>query len=153
LSSSPDRRSFLEGIIKGSATLIAFATTLPAIGFLLRPIIAKPKKRKAKVIFKSPEDANSSTFVVARYEGLEDTAPGVFVKKGGDGAYVIISAACTHAGCSVDWKSEEKQFFCPCHQGKFDESGKNIAGPPPKPLERLTASLVDGQLYVEESEA
>ncbi len=130
MSDSPDRRKFLEGTIKGSAALIAFVTGLPAVGFLLRPIIARAEKKRSKVIFKNPDDVKASNFVIARYEGLEDTAPGVYIKKSADGTHVGFSAVCTHAGCAVEWRQEENQFFCPCHQGKFDASGKNISGPP-----------------------
>ncbi len=153
MSDSSDRRRFLEGSIKGSAAFIAFVTTLPAVGFLLRPIIARSEKKRLKVIFKSPDDANASNYVVARYEGLEDTAPGIFIKKTPEGKHVGFSATCTHAGCAVDWRQEENQFYCPCHQGKFDANGKNIAGPPPRPLDMLNLQIVDGQLFVEETEA
>ncbi len=38
---------------------------------------------------------------------------------------------------SATWTTSRRRrsFYCPCHQGWFDENGKNIAGPPPKPLE------------------
>ena len=37
--------------------------------------------------------------------------------------------------CNVAYRPAEKKFYCACHKGWFDDTGKNIAGPPPKPLE------------------
>jgi Rieske Fe-S protein len=51
------------------------------------------------------------------------------------GATLALKGVCTHMECNVSYKPEEMKFYCPCHKGWFDEAGKNIAGPPPKPLE------------------
>ncbi len=75
----------------------------------------------------------------------------------GDAAYVrrlpgrtphfqALSASCTHKGCPVAWRTAEKQFVCPCHGGKFDANGRNVAGPPPRPLSPLTVTVVKGQV-------
>src|SRR2546427_8826013 len=47
------------------------------------------------------------------------------------------SGECTHLGCNFDWSPEEKLFACPCHGGRFDRTGRNVAGPPPRPLDRF----------------
>ena len=54
-----------------------------------------------------------------------------------DGELRIFKGVCTHADCNVDWRSQSNDFFCACHEGRYDEFGKNIAGPPPRPLSRL----------------
>ena len=59
---------------------------------------------------------------------------GFYFKKA-DGTILTLKGVCSHMECNVDYKPAEKKFYCPCHQGWFDENGKNIAGPPPKPLE------------------
>ncbi len=41
-----------------------------------------------------------------------------------------------------------EQFICPCHQGIFDRTGLNIAGPPPRPLDRFEIVKRGEQLYV-----
>lgn len=45
------------------------------------------------------------------------------------------SAECTHLQCTVEHQPGNKIFFCNCHGGKYNLDGKNIAGPPPLPLE------------------
>jgi Rieske Fe-S protein len=61
---------------------------------------------------------------------------------------VAFSRRCTDLGCLVSWNKERQQFVCPCHQGVFDKTGRNIAGPPPRPLDRLEVVKRGGQLYV-----
>lgn len=44
--------------------------------------------------------------------------------------FLALSSTCPHLGCQVHWQPQENQFFCPCHNGAFDTTGKAIAGPP-----------------------
>ncbi len=44
--------------------------------------------------------------------------------------YIALSSVCPHLGCQVHWQSHKKEFYCPCHQGRFNADGVGIAGPP-----------------------
>ena len=57
------------------------------------------------------------------------------------------SLVCTHLGCTVQWQDGDRSFYCPCHDGRFDQFGEVIAGPPPLPLEQI-AVRVDGETVV-----
>ncbi len=57
------------------------------------------------------------------------------------------SLVCTHLGCIVQWQAGNKEFYCPCHDGRFDQFGEVIAGPPPVPLEQLPVT-VEGERVV-----
>ncbi len=59
---------------------------------------------------------------------------GLLFKKTG-GAISALKGVCTHMECNITYRPEERKFYCACHKGWFDENGKNIEGPPPKPLE------------------
>jgi Rieske Fe-S protein len=63
---------------------------------------------------------------------------------------LILNSRCTHLGCTVNWKPEAKAFLCPCHDAKFDENGKVLGGPPPRPLDRYSDFRVtaDGILEI-----
>src|SRR5262249_44186668 len=124
----------------------------PGVGYLLSPALSRGERRLRKVLFPNGGDFKSPTFVRARYEKQEETSPDLFVRND-KGHPLVIWARCSHASCSVDWQESDKTFVCPCHGGKFDAAGKNTAGPPPRPLERLTASVVNGALFIEEPEA
>lgn len=58
------------------------------------------------------------------------------------------SKICTHLGCEVQWNAEKKEFYCPCHEGRFDANGKNIAGPPPRPLDEFKVTKQADYIYV-----
>lgn len=57
------------------------------------------------------------------------------------------SLVCTHLGCNVQWEGDKKEFYCPCHDGRFDEFGDVLAGPPPIPLEQIPVS-VEGETVI-----
>ena len=71
----------------------------------------------------------------------------ILVLKTQDGV-AAFSRRCTDLGCLVSWNKEREQFICPCHQGTFDKNGVNIAGPPPRPLDRFQIIKRGEQLYV-----
>lgn len=54
-----------------------------------------------------------------------------------DGELRVFKGVCTHADCNVAWRFSHNDFYCACHEGRYDEFGTNIEGPPPRPLTRL----------------
>ncbi len=73
----------------------------------------------------------------------------IWVVRNTEGIFVI-SAICTHLGCTPDWKPSENKFKCPCHGSGFDSEGINFEGPAPRPLDRAHVELdVDGQIVVD----
>lgn len=46
----------------------------------------------------------------------------------------IVSATCTHAGCTVRWNHDEKSWDCPCHGSRYSFEGKVLNGPAPQDL-------------------
>jgi len=50
-------------------------------------------------------------------------------------------AVCTHLDCTVRYRVDHQDIFCPCHDGIYDLNGKNLSGPPPRPLERYKVTL------------
>jgi Rieske Fe-S protein len=65
-----------------------------------------------------------------------------------DGQLLAYSQKCTHLSCAVVPRLDEKQLFCPCHEGRFDlATGRPIAGPPRRPLPRINIEVRDGIIY------
>ncbi|MCX6188742.1 MAG: Rieske (2Fe-2S) protein [Bacteroidetes bacterium] len=60
---------------------------------------------------------------------------GVMVINSG-GNFICLAQACTHQGCSLDYRSSTNNLVCPCHGGTFDLDGKVTSGPPPAPIKK-----------------
>jgi Rieske Fe-S protein len=60
--------------------------------------------------------------------------PGILVRTA-TGEFKAFSAVCTHLECIVQYRPDTKQIWCACHNGQYNLGGKNIGGPPPRPLE------------------
>jgi len=74
----------------------------------------------------------------------------IFVVRKGD-IYKVISAVCTHMGCTPRWVGEQKIWECPCHGSIFDEKGGVVKGPAPDPLPWYEARIAtDGRIFVDE---
>ncbi|MCC6695931.1 MAG: Rieske (2Fe-2S) protein [Candidatus Hydrogenedentes bacterium] len=66
-----------------------------------------------------------------------------------DGTKVCFDAVCTHLGCTVEFQPSEARIHCACHGGTYDmKTGKNIAGPPPKPLAQYNVEIANGQINI-----
>jgi len=58
------------------------------------------------------------------------------------------SQSCTHLSCAVVPRVEEGVLHCPCHEGYFDlYTGRNVAGPPPRPLPRIVLEIAGDDVY------
>jgi Rieske Fe-S protein len=66
-----------------------------------------------------------------------------------DGRLIAFGQLCTHLMCPVIPNTQTRKFVCPCHEGYFDmESGRPLAGPPRRPLPRITLNVgEDGMIY------
>jgi thiosulfate dehydrogenase [quinone] large subunit len=67
------------------------------------------------------------------------------------GQFVAFSAVCTHAGCTVQFDPQNKDFVCPCHGSVYaGATGEVLNGPSMTPLPKIPISeAADGQLYVD----
>ncbi len=66
--------------------------------------------------------------------------------------FLALSSTCPHLGCQVHWEAQHGRFFCPCHNGVFDPTGKAISGPPAEAgqsLLRYPLKVENGLLYIQ----
>lgn len=65
-----------------------------------------------------------------------------------DKTLVAYSQKCTHLTCAVVPDKEAGRLLCPCHHGYFETStGRPLAGPPRRPLPRITLRVRGDQVY------
>ena len=79
---------------------------------------------------------------VARQIGESTSGVPIFAWQTPSGPVAVLGA-CTHQGCPVRLASDG--FLCPCHGGRYDREARPVAGPPQRPLSRLTV-LDDGRV-------
>jgi Rieske Fe-S protein len=47
------------------------------------------------------------------------------------------AGTCTHLSCTVQYRPDIERIWCACHNGHYDLTGRNVEGPPPRPLDRF----------------
>lgn len=84
----------------------------------------------------------AKTFI---YPEAHDTC---LLMRTGENTFVAYSQKCTHLSCAVVPQPNKNRFFCPCHEGSFDLiTGAPIAGPPQRPLSRISLEVRGGVIY------
>jgi Rieske Fe-S protein len=84
----------------------------------------------------------AKTFI---YPEAHDTC---LLMRTGENTFVAYSQKCTHLSCAVVPQPNKNRFFCPCHEGSFDlTTGAPIAGPPQRPLSRISLEVRGGVIY------
>lgn len=135
------RRDFLNIIKRVLAATGLTALFAPVVAYFYPPDLEEIPSDPVQV---GPEDelpvGSSKTVPFGRYPAI------VIHTEEGLRAY---SAVCTHFSCIVKWEEDDQVIACPCHDGYFNaEDGSVISGPPPTPLEELSLTIKDGDLYV-----
>ncbi len=122
------RRWFLAGLISGSLGSLIIYLTYPVNRFLFHQK-KLPLPKAVTVAQLDLEKIVPNSAVYFQYGYL----PGILLKTE-SGELRAFNAKCTHLDCTVKYLPQTKKFFCACHEGYFDDTGNNIAGPPPSPL-------------------
>jgi menaquinol-cytochrome c reductase iron-sulfur subunit len=154
---SPDeitRRKFLNNVINGLGAGITAVLALPLTVYFLDPAVRRTESKKNWVKIGTDADLTATpkqfTFQTERIEGFmrQQVNATAYVYKDDAGQPYALSNTCTHLGCPASWDDANGKFFCPCHGGQYDKSGKNVAGPPPRPLAQFSAKVENGELFI-----
>lgn len=134
------RRGFLK--ILGLTGITAFSASVlyPVFSFL-RP----PEQREVAVSMVSAgkiADLKNVDYKIVRF-GNEP----VIVIPAND-KFLAFSARCTHLDCTVQYVKDKHVIWCACHNGKYDLTGRNISGPPPRPLTKFKTIVKGDELMI-----
>jgi cytochrome b6-f complex iron-sulfur subunit len=144
----PSRREFLKRSVVAVLAVLGLGFLIPGIKLFFPagdrekelaffPLIAEDEVplrgvKKAELLFAvSGRERKTRVFIVSAPEGL-----------------TVFTATCSHLGCLVNYHKDKREFVCPCHGGRYDLAGRNIAGPPPAPLTRLPVRMQEGMVMV-----
>jgi cytochrome b6-f complex iron-sulfur subunit len=135
---NPRRRSFLNWLLGGSAAGLFASVVYPVARFVSPPDVPEAATNQIEAGSTSDPELVENGFKIVRF-GSDP----VIVVRVSDTEYRAFAATCTHLDCIVEYRQDKRLLWCWCHNGAYDLQGRNVAGPPPRPLEAYQVNLVE----------
>jgi Rieske Fe-S protein len=131
------RRSLLDWMLGTSAGALFLSIGYPVVRYLSPPRVPEATTRQVEAGAVNDPEFSQRGFKIVRF-GAE---PVILIRVAEDD-FRAFSATCTHLACIVEYQLTERRIWCNCHGGHYDLTGRNVAGPPPRPLERYEVNRV-----------
>jgi cytochrome b6-f complex iron-sulfur subunit len=127
---TPTRRAFI-GAAAAAGLCYAGAIGYPIYRYLASPAeMAASETAVTEVTLDKAQDLPVASALMFKF----GSHPAMLIHSS-DGTWSAFSAVCTHLGCTVQFEPALNRIHCSCHGGVYDpHTGKNVSGPPPKPL-------------------
>lgn len=135
------RRRFLNFLLGTSWGALLVAILHPIIKFLSPP--PSVESSQSSVVAGTVKEFHPNSGKIFKFGGK----PGILIQTPA-GEFRAFSAICTHLGCIVQYRPDLRHIWCACHNGHYDLYGRNIAGPPPRPLERYQVNIRGDEIIV-----
>lgn len=135
------RRKVLKSVVTFVPISAAFAG-LAAMGVRFITPVKREINRKIFTVGLEELPLNATK----RFKDLQGRD--LMIVRTGEREVKAISTICSHLGCSVFWQKDRQEFFCPCHNGRFDKNGVVLEGPPPAPLDLYPVELEGDNVFV-----
>jgi len=136
------RRQWLNWFLGTSVGLFLVSVLYPVGRYLMPPQVEESPARLVRLAI-TPQEVKPNSGQIFKF----GSRPGILVRTS-SGELRAFSAVCTHLDCIVQYRPDLGHIWCACHNGHFDLNGKNIAGPPPRPLERYVVKVQEGRIVV-----
>ncbi|MBT2582053.1 ubiquinol-cytochrome c reductase iron-sulfur subunit [Planococcus sp. ISL-109] len=147
------RRQFLGYTLTGVGGFMAAGMLMPMVRFAVDPVLQQKDAGDyvltGQAVSEITEEPVRVDFSYEQVDGwyTSDVTNSAWVYRDGD-KLIALSPVCKHLGCTVNWGGDAEhptQFFCPCHAGRYEKNGANIAGTPPiGPLDEFDVEDQDG---------
>lgn len=131
------RRRFLDWFLGTSFGALIISLLYPVVRFAIPPRLAETATNQMEAGNVSDPQFREKGFKIIRF-GAEP----VIVVKVADNELRAFTATCTHLDCIVGFQKDQNRIFCNCHGGVYDLTGRNVSGPPPRPLTPFKVDLV-----------
>jgi cytochrome b6-f complex iron-sulfur subunit len=137
----PERRRLVEMLLGSGllATIVSFV--YPVLRYLVPPAV--PDLGGDEVVACKVGELKANSSKIFRF----GSRPGLLLLSA-EGEYRAMSATCTHLSCTVQYRKDVHQVWCACHNGFYDLNGRNVSGPPPRPLEIYQVHLRGDEVVV-----
>ena len=145
LGPEPTRRRFVNWFLGTSAGAFLVSVLYPVSRYLVPPPAGESSAATVTLPIK-PDELKPNAGQIFKF----GNRPAILVRTPA-GELRAFSAVCTHLNCTVQYRSDLSHIWCACHNGHFDLNGKNIAGPPPRPLETFVVNARGNQIVVTKS--
>jgi Rieske Fe-S protein len=126
-STEPGRR-WVNFLLGGGLLASVVSFIYPAMRYMIPPPVAESTNRS--VVAAKVQELKQNTGKIFKF----GSKPALLVRNA-DGTFRAFSAVCTHLNCTVQYREDLHQIWCACHNGLYDLGGRNVSGPPPRPLE------------------
>jgi len=136
------RRSLLNWFLSTTAGAFLVSVTYPLSRYLIPPDVEESTANTVTLALK-PQEVKPNSGQIFRF----GSQAGILVKDT-NGELKAFSAVCTHLACIVQYRPDVSHIWCACHNGHFDLNGRNVEGPPPKPLEQYVVNVRADQIVV-----
>lgn len=139
------RRNFIKTIMAAAGTCYVGALAYPVYRYLASPAEkAVALSMVSEVTLPEADQLPLGSAMMFKF----GARPALLIHHKDD-TWVALDAVCTHLGCTVEYQSDRDVIHCNCHSGEYDsKTGKNISGPPPKPLTAYVAKVIEGGLLI-----
>ncbi len=145
LHPDPSRRGFISWFLGTSVGAFLLSVLYPVSRYLIPPEVAESTAGTVTLPIK-PGDVKPNTGEIFKF----GNRPGILIRTA-DGELRAFSAVCTHLNCTVQYRPDLSHIWCACHNGHYDLNGKNIEGPPPRPLDPYVVNVRANQIVVSKS--
>lgn len=136
------RRKFVNWLLGTSAVGYLAAVVYPIGRYLIPPPSGESSATTVTLPFPPDEIAPNSARAF-RF----GSKPGILVRTD-TGELRAFSAVCTHLDCTVQFREDISRIWCACHNGHFDLTGRNVQGPPPRPLDAFDVNVRGDEIVV-----
>jgi cytochrome b6-f complex iron-sulfur subunit len=137
----PGKRDFLKYVLSGGLVALVGSILYPILTYLKPPVQAEVVVSSVKAGKVDAMEKDSGQIVKF------GSKPVILIKTANDELRAF-SATCTHLDCTVQYKKELGLIWCACHNGKYDLNGRNVSGPPPRPLDEYRVTVQGGEIMI-----
>jgi len=136
------RRVLVNILLGGGFGAMMVSVLYPVLRYLIPPKSGEPTTSSVTLPWK-PTEIRVNSGRIFRF----GSQPGILVRTPA-GELRAFGAICTHLNCTVQYREEKQDIWCACHNGIYDLNGKNVSGPPPRPLEAYKTFVKGEQIVV-----